>query len=178
MPVNLVNSNGSPTKAILIIWRSRVRNSPPAHTNQFKTHPAAYYAVSLKSIKKKGIHDYESRTKWVKKQIEFELSQKNVELITQYEMEMVRQSIATRQKHLRTLLGLSRVLQKDWKDITKNDIEKLVYEIMQRYSDESGKESNYSYDHKKVLKIFIRWMKLGSREVQISKILLQNQDHS
>jgi hypothetical protein len=27
----LVISNGSPTKAILIIWRSRVRNSPPAH---------------------------------------------------------------------------------------------------------------------------------------------------
>jgi len=31
VPVKLVNSNGSPTKAILIIWRSRVRNSPPAH---------------------------------------------------------------------------------------------------------------------------------------------------
>ncbi|MDH3311880.1 MAG: tyrosine-type recombinase/integrase [Nitrosopumilus sp.] len=73
-------------------------------------------------------------------------------------------AIATRQKHLRTLLGLSRLLQKDWKDITKNDIEKLVYEIMQRHADESGKETNYSYDHKKVLKIFIRWMKLGSRE--------------
>ena len=79
---------------------------------------------------------------------------------------MVRQSIAiaTRQKHLRTLLGLSRLLQKDWKEITKNDVEKLVYEIMQRHSDESGKETNYSYDHKKVLKIFVRWMKLGSRE--------------
>ena len=54
-------------------------------------------------------------------------------------MEMVRQSIAiaTRQKRLRTLLGLTRILQKDWKGVTKNDIEKLVYEIMQRYSDES-----------------------------------------
>jgi hypothetical protein len=31
VPVQLVISNGSPTKAILIIWRSRVRNSPPAH---------------------------------------------------------------------------------------------------------------------------------------------------
>jgi len=98
--------------------------------------------------------------------IQTELSENNVELISQYDMEMVRQSIAiaTRQKHLRTLLGLSRLYKKDWKDVTKNDIEKLVYEIMQRYSDESGKESNYSYDHKKVLKIFIRWMKLGSRE--------------
>jgi integrase/recombinase XerD len=122
--------------------------------------------MSLKTVKKKGIHDYESRTKWVKRQIESELSKANVELITQYEMEMVRQSIsiATRQKHLRTLLGLSRILQKDWKEITKNDVEKLVYEIMQKHADESGKETNYSYDHKKVLKIFVRWMKLGSRE--------------
>ncbi len=104
--------------------------------------------------------------KGINRQIRIELSPANIELISQYNMEMVRQSIAiaTRQKHLRTLLGLSRLYKKDWKDITKNDIEKLVYEIMQKYSDESGKESNYSYDHKKMLKIFIRWMKLGSRE--------------
>ena len=122
--------------------------------------------MSLKILKKKGIHDYDSIMKGVKRQIHEELSENNVELISQYDMEMVRQSIAiaTRQKHLRTLLGLSRLYKKDWEDVTKNDIEKLVYEIMQRYSDESGKESNYSYDHKKVLKIFIRWMKLGSRE--------------
>ena len=122
--------------------------------------------MTLTTVNKKGIHDYESRTKWVKRQIAVELSGNNVELITQYEMEMVRQSIAiaTRQKHLRTLLGLSRLYKKDWKEVTKNDIDKLVYEIMQRYSDESGKETNYSYDHKKVLKIFMRWMKLGSRE--------------
>jgi len=73
-------------------------------------------------------------------------------------------AIATRQKHLRTLLGLSRLLEKDWKDITKKDVEKLVYEIMLKHGDESGKETHYSYDHKKVLKIFVRWMKLGSRE--------------
>ncbi|MCH9042422.1 MAG: tyrosine-type recombinase/integrase [Thaumarchaeota archaeon] len=104
--------------------------------------------------------------KGVKKQIQKELSVENVELIAQYDMEMVRQSIAiaTRQKHLRTLLGLSRLLRKNWKSIGKNDIEKLVYDIMQNYSDSSGKETNYSYDHKKVLKIFFRWIKLGSRE--------------
>lgn len=122
--------------------------------------------MSLKVIKKKGIHDYETRTKLVKKQIQNELSENNVELISQYEMEMVCQSIAiaTRQKHLRTLLGLSRILQKDWKEITKDDVEKIVYEIMLKHADESGKETHYSYDHKKILKIFVRWMKLGSRE--------------
>lgn len=102
----------------------------------------------------------------IKKQMKVELSESNVKLISQYDMEMVRQSIAiaTKQKHLRTLLGLTRILRKDWKSVEKNDIEKLVYEIMQNYSDSSGKETNYSYDHKKILKIFFRWMKLGSRE--------------
>jgi integrase len=104
--------------------------------------------------------------KGIKKRMREELSIENVELISQYDMEMVRQSIAiaTRQKHLRTLLGLTRILRKDWKDVSKDDIEKLVYNIMQNYADASGKETNYSYDHKKILKIFFRWMKLGSRE--------------
>ena len=60
--------------------------------------------------------------KGVEKMIQTELPENNVELISQYDMEMVRQSIAiaTRQKHLRTLLGLSRILQKDWKNVTKH----------------------------------------------------------
>ena len=104
--------------------------------------------------------------KGVQRKIQIELSKNNTQLINRYDMEMVRQSIAiaTRQKHLRTLLGLSRMLQKNWEDVTKHDMENLVYEIMQRHSDESGKETNYSYDHKKVLKIFMRWLRLGSRE--------------
>jgi integrase/ribosomal protein L40E len=122
--------------------------------------------MSLKTLKKKGIHNYDTIMEGVKKRIRSEMSAENVELIAQYDMEMVRQSIAvaTRQKHLRTLLGLTRMLRKDWKDVGKDDIEKLVYNIMQNHSDTSGKETNYSYDHKKVLKIFFRWMKLGSRE--------------
>ena len=107
--------------------------------------------MSLKTIKKKEIHDYDAIMKGIKRRIQDELSPENVELISQYDMEMIRQSIviATRQKHLRTLLGLSRILQKDWKEVTKKDIEKLVFEITDRYSDETGKEANYSYDHKK-----------------------------
>lgn len=122
--------------------------------------------MSLKTVKKRGIHDYDSIMKGVKRKLRIELSENNFELISKYDMEMVRQSIAiaTRQKHLRTLLGLTRMLDKDWKDVTKNDVDKLVYDIMEKHSDESGKESNYSYDHKKILKIFMRWYKLGSRE--------------
>jgi len=98
--------------------------------------------------------------------IQIELSSENVELIKKYDRVMVSQSIAisTRQKHLVTLLSLSRLLKKDWQSVTKDDIDEIVYEIMQKYADESGKETYYSYDHKKILKIFVRWIKLGSRE--------------
>ena len=50
--------------------------------------------MSLKTANKKGIHDYESRVKWVKREIQNELSANSVELISQHEIEMVRQSIS------------------------------------------------------------------------------------
>ena len=79
---------------------------------------------------------------------------------------MVSQSIAvaTRQKHLRTLLTLSRLLGKYRKDASKGDLDDLVFGVMDHFADESGQETYYSYDHRKVLKIFFRWYKLGPRE--------------
>ena len=104
--------------------------------------------------------------KQVNDQITRELSPENAELIKKYDREMVSQSmaIATRQKHLRTLLTLSRLLNKKWLDVSKDDIDELVFKIMDQFADENGQETHYSYDHKKVLKIFFRWYKLGSRE--------------
>lgn len=104
--------------------------------------------------------------KQVNNQIDQELSFENISLIKKYDREMVSQSIAiaTRQKHLRTLLTLSRLLKKNWKGVTKEDIDDLVFLIMDQFADESGQETHYSYDHKKILKIFFRWYKLGSRE--------------
>jgi integrase len=104
--------------------------------------------------------------KQVLDQIERELSSENIQLIKKYDQTMTNLSIAiaTRQKHLRTLLNLTRFLGKDWTKVTKENIDDLVYMIMSKYADETGKETNYSYDHKKILKIFFRWIKLGSRE--------------
>ena len=62
-------------------------------------------------------------------------------------------AIATKQKHLRTLLNLTKFVGKNWSDVTKEDIDELVFRIMDQYADDSGKESHYSYDHKKILKI-------------------------
>ena len=77
-------------------------------------------------------------------------------------------ALATQHKQLQTLLNLCRMLKKDWKNVTSSDIDNLIVNITQTYSDERGLETHTSHDHKKILKIFFRWYKLGSR----SKILV------
>ncbi len=111
------------------------------------------------------IHDFDKGLNHTLKTIESELSEKNAELIKKYDKEMVRNSLAkgTRLKHLLIILNLSRMLKKDWKDVTRVDIEELVYQFIQRYSPD-GKETHHTWDHKKILKIFFRWIKLGSRQ--------------
>ncbi|MDH3487290.1 MAG: hypothetical protein OEL82_04515 [Nitrosopumilus sp.] len=37
---------------------------------------------------------------------------------------------ATRHKNLKMILSLSRLLNKDWNDVTKDDIDTLVWKIM------------------------------------------------
>lgn len=77
---------------------------------------------------------------------------------------MITESLAkaTILKNLQTLLNLSRFLNKDWEEAQKKDIESVVARIVQTYSD-NGQETNTTHDHKKVLKIFFRWLKLDSR---------------
>jgi site-specific recombinase XerD len=125
--------------------------------------------MSIQIQKKRfEIHDYDQRIAAMMRTIRTELSPKNSEFILKYDREMVQTSLAkaTRRKHLEVLLIQTRMLNKDWDQATKNDIDNLVYEIMQKYSDD-GKETNCTADHKKVLKIFYRWLKLGSREHRI-----------
>ncbi|MBM3910728.1 MAG: integrase [Thaumarchaeota archaeon] len=115
--------------------------------------------------RKPEIHDYDQRIEALLRTIKHELSPKNSQLIINYNKEMVKESLAkaTRRKHLEVLLLQSRIISKDWDQATKEDIDNLVYQIMQKYSPDSGQETNCTADHKKVLKIFFRWLKLGSR---------------
>lgn len=115
------------------------------------------------------IHNYDSAIASILKHISHELSEKNHEIIQKYDQVMVRESLAkaTRRKHLEILLSLGRMLKKDWSDVTKDDVDDLVYRVMQKYSPETGRETNTTWDHKKVLKIFFRWLKLGSRSFRI-----------
>ncbi len=112
------------------------------------------------------IYNYDDRIERTYKIIEKELSAQNLALITKYDRSMIAESLAkaTRHKHLQVILNLTRFLGKNWQDATKDDIENVVVRIVQEYCGDSGQETNTSYDHKKILKIFFRWYKLGSRK--------------
>ena len=87
--------------------------------------------MSTKQIQRKEIviHDFDKGLDHTLKAIE-KLSIRNSELIKKYDKEMVRNSLAkgTRFKHLLIILNLSRMLEKDWEDVTKPDIEELVFQ--------------------------------------------------
>ena len=113
-----------------------------------------------------GIYDYDYQLKNVFALLKKDLSKNNFKLVTKYDVAMINSSLskATRHKNLKMVLSLSRLLQKDWVDVTISDIDNLVWKIMTQYGNNNGQETNTTWDHKKVLKIFFRWVKLGSRE--------------
>jgi integrase len=121
------------------------------------------------------IYDYDKRAERTWKLIRKEISEINIQYIEDYEMSMLTDNLAKagRQKHLETLLSLSRILEKsntisekDWKNLSKRDVDKLIKIINDTYKNPRGKETWSSHDHKKVLKIFFRWLKLGNRKMK------------
>lgn len=113
-----------------------------------------------------SVYEFDKSLKRTINVIKKELSQENQKLIFEYDKVMARQSIskAARRIHAQNLLNLSRMLQKNWSDVTKTDIDELVFKIMDTYANERGQETWSTYDLKKVLKIFFRWYKTGSRD--------------
>ena len=97
--------------------------------------------------------------------MEKDLSQNNLRLIRKFDRVLVNESLseARRSKILSTLLSLSRLLEKNWEDTNKEDIEELVYRFNQKFSP-NGQETNTTSDHKKILKNFYRWLKFDSRD--------------
>ena len=124
--------------------------------------------MSTKQIQKpiSDIYSYDKQIQNIFQKIHRDLPSSTIQLIEKYDREMINSSMAkgTRRKHLQTLYVLSNLLDMEWDKVTKEDIDILVSKIMEKFSEENGQESNYSYDHKKVLKIFFRWFKLGDRE--------------
>ena len=114
----------------------------------------------------KEIYSYDKILSRTFKIINRELSPFNQKIISEYDKSMAILSIskAARRIHAQALLNLSRMVKKDWKDVTKKDVDDLVFRIMDSYADERGQETWTTFDLKKVLKMFFRWYKLGSLE--------------
>lgn len=112
------------------------------------------------------VHKYDYQLSSTNKIAKRKLSKINYKLYCDYDAELIRGSFAkaTRLKQLKTILNLSEFLEKNWPDVTREDIRALLTTIMEYYSRKSGQETNTTYDHKKILRLFVRWVKTGIRE--------------
>ena len=113
----------------------------------------------------KSDYYYKSRITSQKKELKKLVTVADFKLLEKYEIIMINESLAeaTRCKHFEILLSLTRMIsKKSWNTLNQDDIDLLVSNVMKTYSVD-GKETNTTYDHKKILKIFFRWVKLGSR---------------
>ena len=101
-----------------------------------------------------------------KKRLKELLSPDVFQILEKYEKAMVMDSLAdaSKAKNFDTILGLTRLLpdNKSWLELDRDDIENIVVIIMNKYG-ENGKESSVTSDFKRFLKIWFRFIKLGSR---------------
>jgi len=127
----------------------------------------------IKSVpNKKDIHKFDRRIELTYVQIEKNLSFTTSKTIRDYHNTMIREGMkkSTCSNHVKILYNLSKDItcsncgfkKKDWDAVTKKDIDLLLTNLMQHYS-EDGKETEYTKDHKKILKIFFRWKVFGYR---------------
>ena len=125
-------------------------------------------AAQSRTINKRenDIHGYEKRLLQVYKLLEKDLSSEDFQLIKKYDQMFVQHSLskAYRSRNLNAMLTLTRVLNKNWIDVTKEDIDNLVYDVVQTYSDHKGKETNSTADAKKNLKMFFRSVRFGTKD--------------
>ncbi|MDH3191975.1 MAG: hypothetical protein OEM18_04750 [Nitrosopumilus sp.] len=68
----------------------------------------------------------------------------------------------TRYKNLNHFGLLTNILQKDWIDVTQDDLRGLVANIMIKHG-ENGKETEYTFVLKMSIRAIVRFVKLGSR---------------
>ncbi|MDF2423122.1 MAG: tyrosine-type recombinase/integrase [Nitrosopumilus sp.] len=111
------------------------------------------------------IYNFDSEIRQINVQAQKEFSKRNYELYCKYDQHLVScsQAKASRRKTLRTILTLSRMIDKDFDSLTRDDVDTLMYKIMERYADNKGQETHQSYDSKKHFRIFVRWIMTGNR---------------
>jgi len=120
--------------------------------------------LKIQKVPNLDIYNLNRQIEQIWNQIKTEFSEDDVAELEKYEIVMVKETLAksTRLKNLKMLLSLRRLAGKDLVTLDKNDIDKLVVRIMDTYS-QSGKETETTKDHKKILKLFWRWHIFGIR---------------
>ena len=113
---------------------------------------------------KENIH---RRAQWIDRFLQKQdsiLSPKNLQLLYDYNDDMIIHSMAdnTKYKNLNHYSLLTKMLQKDWIDVTEKDLRELVAKIMIKHG-ENGKETGYTFVLKLSIKSIVRFVKLGSR---------------
>jgi len=115
---------------------------------------------------KENIH---RRSQWITRYIERQkekLSAQNLETFLAYNNDMIVNSLSdnTRYKNLNHFGLLTEGLQKDWVNVTEEDLRNLIANIMIKHG-ENGKESGYTFVLKMSIKAIVRFAKLGSRNL-------------
>jgi integrase len=117
-----------------------------------------------------NVHRHGTWLSGLRERAERELTPKMFEMFTKYDNDLVMSAVANSTRHTalsKFLLVAGKYDVEDFTTITKEQINTIVVEIMNRYSS-NGQETHYSCDCKKQLKCIVRFAKTGSRTKPIS----------
>ncbi|HIH99822.1 MAG TPA: hypothetical protein HA352_04995, partial [Nitrosopumilus sp.] len=109
-------------------------------------------------------YDYDNRINRHLTKCKEVLSKNDYTLVGKYHTQMIITSmaVATQSKNLEIIASLSSMINQEWTTLVKDDINNLVAVVMRNYA-KNGQETHTSYDHKKILKLWFRFVKLGNR---------------
>ena len=110
--------------------------------------------------------DYDRKIQRAFDKAKAHISSENLALIADYDAEMATLGLkkSTRAKQIAILVDITIRIGKNWTDVIKTDIDKLIRNVLDEFGDSLGGESETTRDYKKSLKPFFRWIKLGSRD--------------
>lgn len=120
------------------------------------------------NVTTQGDYRFQAKIEGSKRRIKELMSQEEYAVLEKYEVAMVKSALAdgTKCKNFDEILGLTRMLNGNWLDVNQDDIDSLVVSVMNRYS-ENGKETESSRDKKRFLKVWFRFVRLGSRSFKV-----------
>lgn len=160
---------------------NRLSETPPRHSTSCskptkslltRTSNKVSYMTQLVERKKDpqewADYKYDERIESVLIRGKRDLSPANYKLLDEYNDHLIVQTLskALRARTMQCIYFNIREcgVKKDWKKVTSKDVEKFCAWANKRYGDSKGGETNSSYDCKKMMRMFLRWVITGSRD--------------